>query len=223
MVRKVALVVAGALLAGCAALAGISDAPTTSDATDDGADAASVDSARPSVDAAAPGVAPADPLVASISLTCNGTVVTKNTCPTKRWEYDFDTCLRATTRTVILRNSGAFPVAYIVRRSWSLQIDYVPNQPTDGLAGEITGVLAAGERRDISSSFDGGIALIVGSVHPFDAAALTAPLRDEGRLAYKPAMLGAFPTNGELFAAEVTAPGLTTTRCSDNSIVFKKL
>lgn len=220
MVRHAALVLAVGLLASCAALAGI-DGPTAGDAADGGEDAPSVDSARPPLDAAAD-VALAGPVVASISLTCNGTAATKNSCSIKRWEYDFDACLRLTTPTVILHNTGAFPVAYIARRSWG-QIAYVPNQPTDGTQGELTGVLEAGEQRDISNAFDGGIVLVMGSVHPFDAAALTAPLRDEGKLAYGRAMLGAFATGGELFAAQVSAPTATMSRCTDNSIVFRKL
>lgn len=221
MVRHAAVVLAVGLLASCAALAGI-DGPTAGGDAQAGEDAASsVDSARPPIDAATD-VAPAGPQVASISLTCNGTVVTKNTCPTKRWEYDFDACLRLTTPKVILRNTGAFPVAYIARRSWG-QTAYVPNQPTDGRDGELTGVLEAGDPRDISIAFDGGVVLIMGSVHPFDAAALTSPLRDEGKLAYGRSMLGAFATGGELFAAQVSAPIATIPRCTDNSIFFRKL
>jgi hypothetical protein len=48
-------------------------------------------------------------------------------------------------------------------------------------------------------------------------------LPDEGRLAYAPAMLGAFPTNGQLFAAQVSSPTPTIARCTDHSIVFKRL
>jgi hypothetical protein len=225
VVRHVALVIAAGLLASCAALAGIDDGPSASDATADGGTLPSrLDAAQPGVDAtAAADAAPAGPPVASISLVCNGIAATKNTCPNKRWEYDLDACLRATTRTVILQNTGAFPVAYIVRRSWSLLTYYVPSQPTDGQSGELTGVLGAGEQRDITTAVDGGIVLVVGSVHPFDAAALTAPLRDEGRLAYAPTMLGSFPTNGQLFAAQVSAPTPTIARCADHTIVFKKL
>ena len=218
VVRHLVLVAAAGLLASCAALAGIDDGPTASDAPPD---AGAPDSARPPVDAATA----AGPLVAAISLTCNGDFITKNPCPNKRWEYDLDACLRATTRTVILRNTGAFPVAYIARRSWLPQIDYVPNQATDGQQGETVGLLGAGEQSDISKAFDGGVVLIVGSVHPFDAAALTAPLRDEGRLAYAPTMLGTLLTNGQLFAAQVSAPSPAAkiARCTDHSLFFKEL
>ena len=217
MVRHLLPVVAAGFLASCAALAGIEDGPTASEPPADG----DTDSGRPPVDA----TQATAPLVASISLSCDGSVITKNPCPNKRWEYDFDSCLRSTTRMVILRNTGAFPVAYIARRSWLSQIDYVPNQMTDGLRGEITGVLGAGEQRDISTAFDGGVVLIMGSVHPFAAAALTAPLSDEGRLAYAPTMLGTLPTNGQLFAAQVSSPSPAAqiARCTDHALFFKEL
>jgi hypothetical protein len=220
VVRRIPLAVAIALVVGCAQLAGIGDASDEPEQTADAGDAA-VDSARPSVDASAADVA-TGPLVASIAFLCNGVALTRNACPDKRWEYDVAACLKATTRKVVLQNTGEFPVAFIARRSWSLQTFYVPNQPTDGTSGEIVGVIAPHEQRDLSSAFDGGIVLLVGSVHPFDAAALATPMHDEGRVAYKPVMLDAFPTNGQLFVAELTAP-VDGSRCVDNSIVFKKL
>lgn len=221
MVRRVALVVGGGLLAGCAALAGISDAPDDSEAFDASADGGfdSGDAGKLPADTSPADVTPA-PTTASIVVRCNGTVVAKYACADKRWEYDFVPC-NVTPRKVLLENPGTLPVAFIARRVWT-GTTYVPNQATDGLSGEMVGVIAAKAMVDISAAYNGGIFALVGSVSPFDAAALTAPLRDEGKAATTKAMLGMLATNGVLDVAELTATSQSNARCTTNPIVFKK-
>jgi len=218
VVRRFALVVGGGLLAGCAALAGISDAPDDSEALDASADGGfdSSDAGRMPVDASPADVTPA-PTTASISVRCNGAVVAKYACPDKRWEYDFAPC--TAPRKVVLENTGTLPIAFIARRVWT-GTSYVPNQATDGLSGEMVGVIAVASKVDISTAYNGGIFALVGSVSPFDAASLTAPMRDEGKAATTKAMLGSLATNGVLDVAELTAT--SATRCTTNAIVFKK-
>jgi hypothetical protein len=220
VVRSVALVLSAALLASCAALAGIGEAPSDPDATDASADVG--------IDSGDAGVRPVDssadvtPLrtTAGISVRCNGAVVLKYACPDKRWEYDFAPCA-GPGRKVFLENPGSLPVAYIARKVWA-GTGYVPNQATDGLAGELVGVLAAGAKVDISAAYGGGIFALVGSVDPFDPASLTAPTREEGKAAYKAAMLGTFATNNELDVAELTATPFNGARCTPNAIVYTK-
>jgi len=168
------------------------------------------------VDASPADVTPA-PTTASISVRCNGAVVAKYACPDKRWEYDFAPC--TAPRKVVLENTGTLPIAFIARRVWT-GTSYVPNQATDGLSGEMVGVIAVASKVDISTAYNGGIFALVGSVSPFDAASLTAPMRDEGKAATTKAMLGSLATNGVLDVAELTAT--SATRCTTNAIVFKK-
>jgi hypothetical protein len=220
VVRAVALVVTGGLLVSCAALAGISDAPSEPAASDASTDTTSGrgDAGPSSADAAAD-VATVPP-TAAISVRCNGAVVLKYACADKRWEYDFAPC-PGPGRKVVLENPGSLPVAYIARKQWS-NARYVPNQTTDGLAGELVGVLAAGAKVDISAAYGGGIFALVGSVSPFDPASLTAPTREEGKAAYGAATLGTYATNGVLDVAELTATPFNSARCTANPIVFTK-
>ena len=217
----VALVVGGGLLAGCAALAGISDSPDDAEASDASADVGfdSSDAGKLPVDASPADVTPA-PTTASVTVRCNGTVVAKYACADKRWEYDFAPCT-ATPRKVVLENTGTLPIAFIARRAWT-GTSYVPNQVTDGQSGELVGVIAAAAKVDVSAAYNGGIFALVGSVSPFDAAALTAPMRDEGKVATTKAMLGTLATNGVLDVAELTATSQSNARCTTNAIVFKK-
>lgn len=221
MVRRIAFVSASGLVASCAALAGIGDAPGEPDATDASVESSadSGDAGKPPADAATADVTPA-PATATLVVRCNGTPVAKYACADKRWEYDFAPC-PGPTRKVVLENAGSVPIAFIARKVWT-GFAYVPNQATDGLNGEMVGVIAAGNKVDISTAYGGGIFALVGSVLPFDDATLTAPKRDEGKAAYKAAMLGMLPTNGELDVAELTATPFNTLRCTNNAIVFTK-
>lgn len=219
MVRHVALVVAAGLLASCAALAGI-DGPTASDPSADGGGADPGD-ARPSVDAAvAVDASPVLPTTASITVRCGGTALSQHACSDKRWEYDFTPCAGQNPKKVVLENSGIFPIAFVERGYWIAGVAYVPNQPTDGSSGEMVGVIGSSEKADISAAYNGGIFVLVGSVRPFDAASVTARQRDEGKVACNAAMLGSFPTNDELFVAELTATTAGGSRCTGNIIVF---
>ncbi len=218
MVRHAALVVAAWLLASCAVLAGI-DGPTASGRAADDGGSEGLD-ARPDVHAVVD-ASPILPTTASITVRCNGIALLQHACPDKRWEYDFTPCAGSNPKKVVLENSGTFPIAYIARRYWTAGVAYVPNQPADGLVGEVVGLIGASEKADISAAYNGGIFVLVGSVRPFDAASLTARQRDEGKVACTATMLGTFPTNNELFVAELTATTSGGSRCTNNIIVFK--
>lgn len=215
------LVVAGAVLVSCAQLAGISDTPASGDS--DASQVVESEAGSPANDGAASSdEAQAGPQLATIVVRCNGAVVAKYACPKKRWEYDFAPCA-GTTRKVELENPGAYPIAFIARRAWTTGVKYVPNEIADGAYGEMIGVLMPnGGTVDVSNAYGGGIFAVVGSVHPFDAASLTAPDPYEGKVAYEAAMLGGLPTNGELFAAELTASPFNSARCTTNPVIFTK-
>lgn len=219
MVRHAALVLAVGLLASCAALAGI-DGPTSTDAADGGTDASSVDSVRPPVGDAAVDASPALPTTASFTVRCNGTALMQHACADKRWEYDFTPCAGQNPKTVELENTGVLPIAYIARMYWTAG-GFVPNEPMGAPGGELVGVIGSTETANISSAYNGGIFVLVGSVRPFDAASVTARRRDEGKVACKASMLGTYPTNNELFVAELTATSaFSVSRCTNNIIVF---
>jgi hypothetical protein len=207
-----------ATLAGCAKLAGISDAPSPEEnaSVDAEVDGGPTPEAAAPAESAAPG-----PDVATIDVRCNGVLVAKYACPRKRWEYDFAPC-PGPTRKVELQNPGKYPVAFIARRAW-VGSRYVPNEATDGTYGEIVGIIpAAGGSVDVSSAYGGGIFGVVVSVRPFDAAFETAPDPYEGRVVYAQAMLAGEPTNNELFAAELTATPFNGARCTSNPVIFTK-
>ena len=97
----------------------------------------------------------------------------------------------------------------------------MPNESTGGSNGELVGIIASTETKDPSTAYDGGIFVLVGSVRPFDAASVTARMRDEGKVACNASMLGPYPTNNELFVAELTATTTSSpSRCTNNIIVF---
>jgi len=165
----------------CAAIAGLEEpAESPGDAGDDGS-ATQNDATPPSTDAGPP--------TAKFDLLCNGEVLERHTCAKKRWEHDKCPTILDAGRTLVLRNTGEYAIAYIARKNWDGG-GYKPGIETDGLSAERAGVLAPGARVDLAASYSGGTFAIFGAVKPFAEEARAAPLDDEGRVAWPKGDLG---------------------------------
>src|SRR5687767_9249758 len=96
--------------AACAAIAGL-EAPEQE---------AEIDASLPTRDAASGNVdGDPGPPTASFELVCNGSPLKRHVnCETKRWEFEACPLILDAGRTLVLRNTGEYAIAYIARRNW---------------------------------------------------------------------------------------------------------
>src|SRR5262249_25633098 len=117
-------------------------------------------------------------------VSCNGSPLPPHACPQKRWEMEPCQVPEGGARVVILRNKGTLPIAYTARQWW--YGGYVPGEPSNNPRGEERiGTLRAGQEVDLSSMYNGGYLMLLGSVAPFSEQFVTAPMTDEGKIPYK--------------------------------------
>jgi hypothetical protein len=115
----------------------------------------------------------------------NGAVQTPLSCPSARWEFpapghdggqacgnsclmgcgsDPNSCPGITS--VLIRNTGSIPIAYIASDLWSTFSAYVPGAPT-GDVNQLAGVLDPGAQVDITAVYDSALVAILGSSASF--------------------------------------------------------
>jgi hypothetical protein len=157
----------------------------------DGSSSGSSSDARPT-DASPAFDAPRAPAgLAGFAFVVNGVVQTPLTCPAEGWEYPppvgptgqpiievpseaglplgTDTICNGAIPpcaglTVLLVNTGQFPVAYTAQTTWS---GWEPPGVPFGNTSELSGVMDPGASVDITSVYVGGIVAVLGSSHPF--------------------------------------------------------
>jgi hypothetical protein len=194
-------------VAACAAIAGL-DAPEPASESDAG---------LPSRHDGAPDAdtnVDSGPPTASFELVCNGVVVKRhNNCPRKRWEFDGCPLIGDAGRSLVLKNTGRYSIAYIARKNWPSTRTYTPSIATDAGGAELVGVIAAGANAEIAATYNGIILAIVGSVRPFAIEAGTAPLDDEGTIIWTKGELSGMKAN-KLDVAQITTND-GETRCWD--------
>ena len=199
--RRVAFCLALATVVGlgvlaCAALAGLEEPLSEPDT-----------SLPPRVDATPTDenvTADAGPATATFELVCNGTVMKRHTnCPKKRWEFDTCPLIGDAGRSLVLRNTGGYAIAYIARRNWPGTRAYTPSIATDAGGAELVGIIASGANAEIAATYNGPTIAIIGSVRPFAAAAGSTPLDDEGRVAFPKGELAGIPAS-QLDVAQIT-------------------
>ncbi len=131
---------------------------------------------------------PVAPGLAGFGFAVNDVVQYPMRCPSDHWEFDA-AAPEAGTVGAYLINTGQFPVAYIAAAWWT-GMGYVPGVPT-GDPSQLTGVLAPGDRLDITQVYNGGIVALLGSSAPFSSQdAGTYVASDEGQIPWPSGVAG---------------------------------
>ena len=158
------VIAGGALVASCAQVLGIEDVPAGDAARDAAAVEGMGSDAASSADSAAPS---SDPnAIATFDMVVDGKPSPAATCASEPFNFQ----VAQGYKTIAVKNTSSIPMAFILRREWSLGTHYQPGVPT-GSGGEIAGVLAPGQSVDFTSLYPAAlqpaIVAILGSQERF--------------------------------------------------------
>jgi hypothetical protein len=188
------------------------------------------DAALPSLDAALASLDASPTGLAGFAFIVNDVVQHPMPCPSEDWEFPVypegsGNCGPPPkgcpgVKSVLVVNTGALPMPYIVTSSWNAIGGYVPGvQPGCAPLKCLAGVLDPGRVLDITSVYDMGIVAVLGSSDPFSSPDAGKYVSDEGTIPW-PAGVAGSGGAATMYVAEIEVPTVPPSTCQIASKIW---